>query len=75
MQVPARRGGGQRETQPAEAFRLVMAALGAIGQWSGIKWKNTQAPDGEPVAVVMIPGARFGDKNGKTMLEKHEAPK
>jgi len=69
VQVPPRRGGGQRETRPSEAYRLVMAALGAVSQWAGIKWKNTYSPDGEPLAVVLIPGAQFGERQGKTTLD------
>jgi hypothetical protein len=69
VQVPGRRGGGQRETRPSEAYRLVMAALGAVSRWAGVKWKNTQSPNGEPVAVVLIPGASFGEHQGKTVLE------
>jgi hypothetical protein len=46
-----------------------MAALGAVSRWAGVKWKNTQSPNGEPVAVVLIPGASFGEHQGKTVLE------
>jgi len=69
VQVPARRGGGQRETRPSEAYSLVVSALGAVNQWAGVKWKNTQSPNGEPLAVVLIPGARFGESDGRTTLD------
>lgn len=69
VQVPARNGGGQRAPRPAEAYRLVMAALGAVNRWAGVKWKNIQTANGNSAAVIIIPGAQFGESKEKTTLE------
>lgn len=68
MQVAARRGGGRRDTAQAEAYALALAALGAVNKWAGVKWKNTQDPAGNPLAIAVIPGAQFSDRQGKTTL-------
>jgi hypothetical protein len=71
VQVPAKRGGGKRETAAAEAYALTLAALGAVNRWAGVKWKNTQDAEGNPLAIAVIPGARFDEHKGKTTLTIH----
>ncbi len=72
MQVPAKRGGGKRETARVEALALLLAALGAANRWTGVTWKNTQDASGNNLAVAVIPGARFDNKGGKTTLAIHQ---
>lgn len=74
VQVPARRGGGQRETRPAEAYSLILSALGAVNRWAGIRWKNAKSLNGAPLAVVLIPGVQFGQQNGRTILSEVAEP-
>jgi len=53
----------------AEAYALALAALGAVSKWAGVKWKNTQDAQGKPLAIAVIPGAKFSDYQGKTTLD------
>ena len=53
-----------------EACVLTMAALGAVNRWAGVKWKNAQDSNGNPIAIAIIPGARFNDNQGKTTLDR-----
>lgn len=69
MQVPAKRGGGKRDTAAKEAYALILAALGAVSRWTGVKWKNAQDAEGNPLAIAVIPGARFNESKGKTTLD------
>lgn len=68
VQVPARRGGGRRDTAVEEAYTLILAALGAANRWTGVKWKNAQDAEGKPIAIAVIPGAKFDESKGKTTL-------
>ena len=51
-----------------EAFAFALAALGAVNRWAGVLWKNAMDPNGNPLAVAVIPGARFSEQNGRTIL-------
>lgn len=64
-----RRGGGARDTDVDEATALTLAALGAVNRWAGVKWKNVKDANGNPVAIAVIPGAKFDDQTGKTTLD------
>ena len=66
VQAPLRRGGKRRTPGAHEALGMLLSALGAA---AGVKWTNTRSRDGEPLAVALIPGAQFSEKNGKTTLE------
>jgi hypothetical protein len=70
VQAPARRGGRRRLPGVHEALATLLSALGAA---AGVRWINTRADDGEPLAVALIPGAQFSEKNGKTDLESTQA--
>jgi hypothetical protein len=69
VQVSARRGGGRRDTVAKEAYALALAALGAVNRWTGVKWKNAQDAEGKPIAIAVIPGAKFNESKGKTTLD------
>jgi hypothetical protein len=70
VQVPARRGGGARKPDTREAYALTLSALGAVNRLAGenVKWQNELDDEGNPVAVVILPGAAFETVNGKTVL-------
>ena len=49
---------------------MVLGSLGTLGRSSGVQAINTEI-DGEPVALAVIAGARFGeDSNGNTTLHE-----
>ncbi len=57
-----------RQPRFAEAMALLVGALATAGRWAGIKTVNAIGPDGQPLALAVIEGARFGTQNGKTTL-------
>lgn len=63
---PARRGGEQRLPRMQESLTVLLSALGAA---AGVKWTNAHNSDGTPLAVAVIPGAKFDDNKGKTTLD------
>lgn len=69
VQAPARRGGKRRLPGAQEALAFLLSALGAA---TGVKWTNAYTPNGEPLAVALIPKAQFSEKNGQTALESTE---
>jgi len=69
VQVSRRRGGGKRDVELDESTALALAALGAVNRWTGVKWKNAQDMNGNPIAIAYIPRARFDDSQGKTTLD------
>jgi hypothetical protein len=69
VQVSRRRGGGKRDVELDESAALALAALGAVNRWTGVKWKNAQDVNGNPIAIAYIPRARFDDSQGKTTLD------
>jgi hypothetical protein len=52
-----------------EAIALTLSALGTVNRWAGVKWKNTLDHNGKPIAIAVIPGAKFDDQAGKTTLD------
>ena len=55
--------------EPEEAMANTLGALGTLTRTSGVKAINTEI-DGQPVAVALIEGARFGeDSEGNTLLQ------
>ncbi|MBI1793365.1 MAG: hypothetical protein HYR70_04150 [Chloroflexi bacterium] len=49
---------------------MVLGALGTLNRSSGVKTINTEM-NGQPVALAVIEGARFGeDHNGNTTLNE-----
>lgn len=51
-----------------EAFSIALGALATLGRSSGVRTVNAEL-DGQPVALAIIEGARFGeDSNGNTTL-------
>jgi hypothetical protein len=51
-----------------EAASLALSALGTVNRWAGVKWKNSKDHNGKPIAIAVIPGAKFDDQAGKTTL-------
>jgi hypothetical protein len=52
-----------------EAYALTLAALAAVNRWTGVKWKNAHDAEGKPIAIAVIPGAKFDERKGKTTLD------
>jgi hypothetical protein len=68
--IQVQRRGISRRLHPNEALALVLGALGTLARLSGVKTINTII-DGQPVALALIQGARFGeDSNGDTTLNE-----
>jgi hypothetical protein len=67
VQVHAK--GRSRLMEPEEAMANTLGALGTLTRTSGVKAINVEI-DGQPVAVALIEGARFGeDSEGNTLLQ------
>ena len=68
--IQVQRRGISRLPHSIEALALVLGALGTLARLSGVKTINTTI-DGQPVALALIQGARFGeDSNGDTTLNE-----
>lgn len=75
VRFPARQGGGKREALLLEAIAMTIAALGAINRWAGVKWQNRIDANGRPIAIAIIPGVRFVEQDGRTILDPADIKK
>jgi hypothetical protein len=54
---------------------LLIAALGAISQRTGVLWQNARDANGEPIAIAVVRRAHFQeDAGGQTTLTAAETP-
>ena len=60
--------GTSRQARNKEAASLLIGALATVAQNSGVKTMNMTDPDGKPVALAIIEGARFEEKDDETIL-------
>jgi hypothetical protein len=76
VQSPARQGAKRRGMQPGEGLHLILTALGAAREWTGVKWKNGRDAHGAPVAIAIIQNAEFSmAQDGETTLRQSGQPK
>ena len=66
MKVAGRRA--SRRTREDEASSLLIGALATVAQNSGVKTMNMTDPDGKPIALAIIEGARFYQEGDETVL-------
>ena len=68
--IRVQKQGISRPPSLRESLSMVLGSLGTLGRSSGVQAINTEI-DGEPVALAVIAGARFGeDSNGNTTLRE-----
>ena len=66
MKVAGR--GDSRQVQEQEAASLLIGALATVAQNSGVKTMNITDPEGKPIALAIIEGARFYEEDDETIL-------
>ena len=75
VQAPARQGGKRRGLGAGEGLHLILSALGAVREWTGVRWKNGRDAQGNPVAIAMIQNAEFlTTPDGETSLRCSDQP-
>ncbi len=56
---------------PVEGLHLILSALGAAREWTGVQWKNGRDAHGAPVAIAVIQNAEFSmTQSGETTLRQ-----
>jgi uncharacterized lipoprotein len=60
--------GTSRQAREKEAASLLISALATVAETSGAKTMNMTTPDGNPIALAIIEGARFQQEGRETVL-------